>query len=66
MLDHNYEEVCKQVINQGNIDKGYSIMEDLLCLKNRVYVPEGMRQRVMKSEHDSKVAGHFGRERTLE
>ena len=66
MLDDNYREVCKQVVNQGNIDKGYAIKEDLLCWKNRVYVPQGMRQRVMKSEHDSKVAGHFGRERTLE
>ena len=29
-------------------------------------MPDGMRQRVMKSEHDSEVAGHFGRERTME
>ena len=60
MLDGNYQEICKQVVKQGNIDKGYTIKEDLLCWKNRVYMPERMCQRVMKSEHDSKVAGHFG------
>jgi len=66
MLDGNYREICKQVVKQGNIDKGYTIKEDLLCWKNRVYMPERMCQRVMRSEHDSKVAGHFGRERTME
>jgi len=40
--------------------------DGLLCWKNRIYVPEGLRQRVIQSEHDSKVAGHFGRERTME
>jgi len=29
-------------------------------------VPEGLRQRKIQSEHDSKVAGHIGRERKLE
>jgi len=29
-------------------------------------VPEGLRQRVIQLEHDSKVAGHFSRERTIE
>jgi len=29
-------------------------------------VPKGLWQRVIQPEHDSKVAGHFGRERTLE
>lgn len=42
------------------------IKKDLLCYKNRIYVPEGMRQRVIMSEHDSNVAGHFGRETTVE
>jgi len=65
-LDDKYKEICTQVIKGGNIDKSFTITDDLLCWKNRIYVPEGMRQRVIQSEHDSKVAGHFGRDRTME
>jgi len=66
MLDEKYRELCKQVVAEGIIDKNFTITSDLLCWKNRIYVPEGIRQRIIQSEHDSKVAGHFGRERTLE
>jgi hypothetical protein len=66
MLDEKYKELCKQVIKEGNIDKNCSITNDLLCWKNGIYVPQGIRQRIIQSEHDWKVAGHFGRERTLE
>jgi hypothetical protein len=65
MLDEKYRELCKQVMAEGNLDKGFSITNKLLCRKNRIYVLEGLRQRVIQSEHDSKVAGHFGRERTF-
>lgn len=66
MLDNDYREVCKQVVKQGNIDQGYAIKEDLFCYKNRIHAPEGIRLRIIGSEHDSKVAGHCGREQTLE
>jgi hypothetical protein len=66
MLDEKYRELCKEVTKGGNIDKGFTITDGLLCWKNRIYVPEGLQQRVMQSEHDSKVAGHFGRDRMLE
>lgn len=66
MLDEKYRELCKQVTIGGNIDKGFSISNELLCWKNRSYVPEGLCQRIIQSEYDSKVAGHFGRECTLE
>jgi len=66
MLDEKYRELCKQVTKGGNIDKGFSITNELLCWRNRIYVPEGLRQRVMQLEHDSNVAGHFGRDRMLE
>jgi hypothetical protein len=65
-LENKYRELCKQVTTGGNMDKSFTIANKLLCWKNSIYVPEGLRQRVMQSEHDSKVAGHFGRERTLE
>ena len=66
MLDEKYRDLCKQISSGGNIDGNFTIANELLCWKNRIYVPEGLRQRVIKSEHVSKVAGHFGRERTME
>jgi hypothetical protein len=65
MLDEKYWELCKQVTIGGNIDKSFSITDKLVCWKDRIYVPEGLQQWVIQLEHDSKVAGHFGRERTL-
>jgi hypothetical protein len=66
MLDEKYTEICKQVTIGGNVNKSFSITNELLCWKNRISVPEGLRQRVIQSEHDFKIAGHFGRERMLE
>jgi hypothetical protein len=64
MIDDKYRNLCKQVSIGGNINKNFTIKDELLCLKKRVYVPNGLRQRIMVSDHDSKVAGHFGTERT--
>jgi hypothetical protein len=66
LLDEEYISICKKLKNRGLCDVHYEIKDDLLCWKNRLYVPKGLRKRIMESEHDSKVAGHFGRERTME
>jgi len=66
MVNNRYRELNKHVVAEGNINKGFSIIDDLLCWKNRIYVPKGLQQQIIKSEPDSKIAGHFGRERTLE
>jgi hypothetical protein len=55
-----------QMVSGGNVDKEYRIYDDILCSKQRVYVPKGLGKRIMKSEHGSKVAGHFGRDWTME
>jgi hypothetical protein len=52
MLDGKYRELCKQVTTGGNIDNSFSISNDLLCWKNRIYVPEGLWQRAIQSAHD--------------
>jgi len=65
-LDNEYQEVCQRISMEGIVNKQYTIKNDIQCWKFRVYVPEGLRQTVMKSEHNSKLAGHFGREQTLE
>ena len=66
VLDERYRALCKQVSSGEVVDKNFTMPDGLLCWKNRIYIPEGLRQRVIQSEHDSKVAGHFGRERTME
>jgi len=66
MLDEDYITVCRQLSSGRKIHEHFEIKDDLLCWKNRLYVPKGLRGRIMDSEHNSKVAGHFGRERTME
>jgi transposase InsO family protein len=66
LLDEEYVSSCKQRSKGAISDEHYAIKDNLLCWKNRLSVPKGLRKRRMESEHDSKVAGHFGRERTME
>ena len=42
--------------------------EQLLLFKRRIYIPDEIRwqTRVLKDHHDTKVAGHFGRDKTYE
>ena len=41
-------------------------LESLHYHKLRLYVPKGLQQAVMRSEHDSRIAGHFGQDKTIE
>jgi len=66
LQDKDYLALCKATKKGENIAKEYSIDQELLCWKGRVYAPKALRARIMKSEHDSKIAGHFGRDRTME
>jgi len=66
MLDERYRSICKLVKKGNNSDDNYEIVDDLLCWKGRLYAPEKTRKAIIRSEHDSKIAGHFGRDRTLE
>jgi hypothetical protein len=66
MLDEEYRQLCKAVTKCENVDINHTIQEDYLAWKGRIYVPKNMREKVMKSEHDSKIARHYGRDRTME
>ena len=50
------------------LPKQWSISEGLLYYKDRLFIPnhEDLQTLIAKSCHDSKVAGHFGQEKTLE
>jgi hypothetical protein len=55
-------------INTNPEDKDRVIQEGLIYFKGRLQVPnvEELRLEIAESEHDSKVARHFGQEKTLE
>jgi len=49
-------------------DEDYMLEDGLVCYRRRVWIPEdnGLKVKIARSYHDHKVAGHFGREKTLE
>ena len=40
--------------------------DGLLYQRNLLWVPEGMVQQILESEHDSRIAGHMGQDKTIE
>jgi hypothetical protein len=57
-----------RLTEEGKGQKGTTVEEGLLYYKNRLWIPDSneLRQEIATSEHDSKVAGHFGQGKTLE
>jgi transposase InsO family protein len=49
-------------------DRAWQFEDDLLYFNDRLYVPNevAVRQELMSRFHDSRLAGHFGGDRTLE
>jgi len=39
---------------------------ELLYRRNLLWVPRNLVQQIMESEHDTKVAGHMGQDKTIE
>ncbi len=50
------------------VDKRLSISEELLWFNGRLYIPnnQALKVHLLEHEHDSKIAEHFGREKTHE
>lgn len=46
--------------------KDEKVEDGLLYRKNRLWVPTALQKEVLESEHDTKVAGHMGMDKTLE
>ena len=42
------------------------IKQELLYQKGMLWVPEELVQGVLESEHDTKVTGHMGQDKTIE
>ena len=70
--DDVYERAKEQeVVAEGRTPKDRKVKElsyenDLLFQWNLLWIPKGLVQRVMESEHDTKVAGHMGQDKTIE
>ena len=68
-VDPLYKEMAK-AFEGGSKSVGKTVtMEDgLLFVKGRWYVPSNkeLMNKILKAEHDSRVAGHFGQFKTLE
>jgi len=44
----------------------WSYENDILYRRNLLWVPSGLVQKILKSEHDTKIAGHMGQDKTIE
>jgi len=51
---------------EGKGNDGIKLQDQLLYRKEKLWVPGKCVQRVMESEHDTKVAGHMGQDKTIE
>jgi len=69
--DEAYEQARKQEAATEDLSpkdrkaKEVSCENDLLYKRNRLWVPKGLVQRIVESEHDTMVAGHMGQDKTI-
>jgi len=70
--DNNYEQAIKQEAMAGEPapkdqkDKEIRIKGGLVYRKNLLWIPNGLIQQIMEVEHDTKVAGRMGQDKTIE
>jgi len=74
--DPQYQEVRKKKeavlaeaapeAREGKENDGIELQDHLLYRKKKLWVPGKCISRVMESEHDTKVAGHMGQDKTIE
>ena len=55
-------------LNNGQVIKNITLEDGVLYYRHRLWVPDanGLRLEVAQNDHDSKVAGHFGIDKTVE
>ena len=53
-------------LEEKPIDPNITVENDLLLYKNRWYIPNdaNIKKRILHDNHDSKLAGHFGINKT--
>ena len=58
----------RSALMSGKLIDNLSLQDDLVLFKNRMYLPDcnDLKLTVTRQAHDAKVAGHFGRDKTME
>ena len=65
--ENNYKEaMAGKPVPKDQKAKEIRIKNDLVFRRNLLWVPNGLIQQIMESEHDTKVAGHMGQDKTIE
>jgi len=70
--DEAYEQARKQEAAMEDLSPNDRKVRELRCEndllygRNLLWVPKGLVQRIMESEHDTKVARHIGQDKTIE
>jgi len=66
-MDKTYQTAKKEATGElAQKDQKTKEKDRLLYWENLLWVPEGSVQRIMESEHNTKVAGHMGQDKTIE
>jgi len=70
--DKTYRKVKKEAASEELVPKDRKVKEEILEIrdgllywKKLLWAPEGMVQQIMESEHDTRVAGHMGQDKTI-
>ena len=53
-----------QALERG--DRDWSVSNDVVLFRKKMYVPPSIRLSIIQSRHDSPLAGHFGAGKTIE
>ena len=58
----------KMPLELGQLIDILTLKDELVCYKNRIYIPhcKDLKLTVTSQPHDANIAGHFGRDKTLE
>ena len=62
------QELVRREAKGEKMPDDWTESNGLLCYKNELYIPENetLQTEIAQSCHDSRVAGHFGQEKTIE
>jgi len=70
--DEAYEQAKKQaaaaeeLLPKDRTVKELSLENEVLYRRNLLWVPRGLISGILESEHDMKIAGHMGQDKTIE
>ena len=58
----------RSALMSGKLIDNLFLQDDLVLFKNRIGLPDcnNLKLTVTRQAHDAKVAGHFGRDKTME